>query len=209
MNKGFEKLLINFFRVESIYDHCNVFFQSCLSLHKHIKSCCRSQHAIEPTNTGLTPPSLEPILTSTVNLSAPGSGLAFRRWSYNTTSITLDLTLLLASGDLDSSVCLDMGCRITLVNRVWLMKKSPIQKISAMPVSLKVRSICASKHKSREFALAVLYIPGFNHDGTKVYTCVKCKLHLVDSLKVNILIGNDIFCIKGFSINLVSVSIYI
>lgn len=47
----------------------------------------------------------------------------------------------------------------------------------------------------------ILFILGFNYDATKVFACIKYKLHLVESLKANILIGNKIFCTKRFSVN--------
>lgn len=109
-----------------------------------------------------------------------------------------------ASSNPNSSVCFDMGCRIILVNRTWLMKKNSRQKISIMLVLLKVKSIGIFKYKLGKFALIVLYILGFGHDGTKIYMYIKCKLYLVKGLKANILIDNDILYIKGFLINFLS-----
>lgn len=88
-------------------------------------------------------------------------------------------------------------------------KKKPKPKISAIPVLLKVRNIGASKHKSREFALTTFYIPGFNYDQRKVYIYIKCKLYLIEGLKANMLIGNNILYTKSFLINLLNFSIYI
>ena len=78
-----------------------------------------------------------------------------------------------------------------------------------MPVPLKVRGISVSRHKSGEFAFTALYIPSLNREGSEVYACVLCELHLVDGLKANMLIGNDVLCIKGFTINLASASAHI
>lgn len=89
------------------------------------------------------------------------------------------------------------------------MKKYPVQKISSIPILLKVRGISTFKHKSGEFALVTLYIAGFSRDGTDIYTCVKCKLYLVEGLKVNMLIGNNLLYTEGFSINLASTFTYI
>ena len=78
-----------------------------------------------------------------------------------------------------------------------------------MPVPLKVRGIGASRHESNEFALTALYIPGLDREGSEVYACIKCELHLVEGLKANMLIGNDILCTEGFTINLASASAHI
>lgn len=78
-----------------------------------------------------------------------------------------------------------------------------------MPIPLKVRDIGTFKHKSEEFALTTLYISGFNYDEIKVYICIKYKLHLIKSLKANMLISNNIFDTESFSINLLNASTYI
>ena len=78
-----------------------------------------------------------------------------------------------------------------------------------MPVPLKVRGIGASRHKSEEFALTALYMPGLDREGLEVYACVQYELHLVDGLKANMLIGNDVFCTEGFTINLANASAHI
>ncbi len=82
------------------------------------------------------------------------------------------------------------------------MKKLPSQKISTIPVPLKVRDIGASRHESWQFALRTLYIPGTDQKGRKVYTSITCELYLVDGLKANILVGNDVLCTEDFAINL-------
>lgn len=46
-----------------------------------------------------------------------------------------------------------------------------------------------------------LYISGFSLGTLRIYAYIKCKLHLVNNLKANILIDNNILCIKSFLIN--------
>lgn len=75
-----------------------------------------------------------------------------------------------------------------------------------MPVLLKVRGIGASKHESGDLALTTIYIPGFDGNGREVYASITCELHLVDGLKANMLVGNDVLCTEGFAINLSSSS---
>lgn len=78
-----------------------------------------------------------------------------------------------------------------------------------MPIPPKVKGICAFKYKLKKFPFTTLYIPSFSYDETKVYIYIKCKLHLAKGLKANILIGNKIFDIENFSINLSSASTHI
>ena len=159
--------------------------------------------------TGPSPSSARPILKSTATLTAPGSGLAFRGWSYATTLITFDSAILLAVGYPNTLVYLDIGCGVSLVDKTWLARKRVSQKISTMPVPLKVRGIGASRHESEEFVLTALYISGFDQRGTEVYTYVKCKLYLIEALKANMLIENNVLCTEGFIINFASASAHI
>lgn len=150
--------------------------------------------------------SARPILKSTVRLSALWSGLAFKDQNYVTISITFKPAALPSPTDPDNSVCLNTSCGITLVDRDWLTKKLLSQRISTMPVPLKIRGIGASKHESGQFVLTMLYIPGTDEIGREVYTSITCKLHLINGLKANMLMGNNILCIKGFALNLYNFS---
>lgn len=76
---------------------------------------------------------------------------------YATALIILTPEYLLPDFNPKSTTCHDTGCRVTLVNKTWLLKRLPIQKINIMSTSLKVKEIRASKHESREFAALSLY----------------------------------------------------
>lgn len=67
---------------------------------------------------------------------------------------------------------------------------------------LKVRGIDALKQKSEDFAFTTIYISGIDEKSRKVYEFISYKLHLVDKLKANMLIDNDMLCTEDFSINL-------
>ena len=208
-NESYDEFRVNFVEIESMYDRCSISFQSRSALHRYINLGCDAlvRRAVEETSSD--PPSSRPILRSAAKLSALGSGLAFRGWSYATTLITFDPEILRAISDPDTSVCLDKGYGVSLVDKVWLAKKHLSQKINTMPVPLKVRGIDASRYKWGEFALTALYMPGLDREGSEVYAFVQCELHLVDGLKANMLIKNNIFCSEGFTINLANVFAHI
>lgn len=139
-DKPCDKLQVNFVRIESVCDRCTAAFPSRFALHKHIRNrCSPPQEAIAETCPSSSFARL--VLRSAAKLSAPGSGLAFRGWNYVTTSITFDFAALPSPTDPDGSVCLDTGCEVTLVDRDWLAMKLPCQKISTIPVFLKVRGM--------------------------------------------------------------------
>ena len=147
-------------------------FQSRFAFYWHIKSGCNIlvRRAMEETSSDL--PSSRAILCSTAKLSTPGSGFTFRGWSYATTSITFDPAILPVISNPDTSVCLDTGFGVSLVDKAWLAKKHPSQKVNTIPIPLKVRGIGASRHKSGEFALTTLYMLGFDKESSEVYMCV-------------------------------------
>lgn len=78
-----------------------------------------------------------------------------------------------------------------------------------MLVPLKIRGIGASRHNSKKFAIIAFYVPGLDQRGSEVYIYIQCKLYLIESLKANMLIGNNVLCIKGFTINFASASAHI
>lgn len=75
--------------------------------------------------------------------------------------------------------------------------------------ALKSQGFSISKYKSNKFAVAIFYILSPNQKNSKVYMYIKCELYLIESLIANMLIGNNIFCIKSFSINLANPSTHI
>ena len=70
-----------------------------------------------------------------------------------------------------------------------------------MSTFLKVRGIRTSKHKSTQFAELSLCLSGEDNKGQKVYDFIKCELHLVKSLRANILVCNDILDPESFVLN--------
>ena len=130
-----------------------------------------------------------------------GSGLAFREWTYATAAVTLVPQVMPLDSDPSATACLDTGCGVTLVDKDWLLRQLPDQKIKEMSTPLRVREIGASKHESAQFAELSLFLPGENEEGQKVYASIRCELHLVEGLRANILVGNDILAPERFVLN--------
>lgn len=100
------------------------------------------------------------------------------------------------------SCCFDTGCGVTLVDYFWLAQQLLNQKISKMAVLLKVRRIGSTKHNSDDFVSVPLYFLGRDKNKQLVYAQIDRKLHLVDGLKADILIGNNIIGLQRISINI-------
>lgn len=71
-----------------------------------------------------------------------------------------------------------------------------------MATPLTVRGIYSFKHETNEYMVVSLCFLGRTPNGELVYGCIHRKLHLVDSLAANILIGTDIIGLEGIIINL-------
>lgn len=174
-----------------------------------------------------------PIVESTASKSAPGFGYAFRNWNYAMVSVALksdfrsyDENLsedhTKAPPPIDSNWinarnasssgrngCMDTGCGATLIDREWLKSQLPEAKILKMATPLKVRGMGTSKHKTDEYVLETLYFPAISNEGQQVVACIRRELHLVDNLRANILIGNDIIDAEGITIDIAKEKAYI
>lgn len=78
-----------------------------------------------------------------------------------------------------------------------------------MATPLKVRSIETLKHKTDKYILEALYFPAISNKGQRIVACIRCKLYLVDNLRANILIGNDIIGTKGITIDIAKKKTYV
>lgn len=126
-----------------------------------------------------------------------------------TTMVALQLAEIFDNPDASWFCCLDTGYGVTLVDRTWLLQKLPIVKLSKMSTLLKVRGIGSSKNESDEFALTALFFIGKDTARRVVFTYTDCKLHLVDGLKANMLIGNDIIGPEEISIDIAGQTAFI
>lgn len=84
-----------------------------------------------------------------------------------------------------------------------------MQKINTMSTFLRVRGIKSSKHESKEYIPLSLYFSGKDNMGQQVYASLTCEIHLVEGLKANLLIGNNIMSLEGFIIDVKRHSVFI
>lgn len=100
------------------------------------------------------------------------------------------------------TACLVTRCEITFVNKGWLLRHLPKQKVSTISTPLKVRRIKILRHKSEEFAALSLYFPENDYTRKLVYASVRCEIHLNEGLRVNLFIENDIISPENFVIDI-------
>lgn len=105
--------------------------------------------------------------------------------------------------------CIDMDFEVILNEKSWLEHQLFGQLISRMTFLLKIHGIDLLKYETDEYVTVPLYLLGEKNNGAKSYTFIWRKLHLVDGLKANILISNNIIGLKGISVNISSKLAYI
>ena len=198
-DKGFDKIAVNFVGIETSCIKCRTTFPSKLKLHNHLKNGCLEMSSIALLAQAAL--SISIIASKTIDQSF-GLGLVFRGWIYATAPITLTPEHLPSYSNLDSIACLNTRCEVTLVDKAWLLKRLPMQKINTMSTPLRVRGIGSSKHNSGEYAILFLYFSSKDNASQQVYASLTYKIHLIKGLRTNLLIGNNIMSLKNFIIDI-------
>ena len=135
---------------------------------------------------------LPPVIKSTGSTEVVGSGYAFRGWNYATAIVCFTLDGIPLHKDATSLCYLDTGCGVTFVDRAWLLEKTPTEKILKMAILLKVRGIGSSRHESDEFVSMFSYFPNIDSINRPAYAHIHKELHIVERVKMNLLVGNNI-----------------
>ena len=136
----------------------------------------------------------EVILSNTDSASDIGTGYGFRGWTYAKAEVTLSPTGQPETG------CLDTGAGVTLSDRDFYKRQNPNGTIRTMATPLKVRGLGTHRHESSEYAICDIHLKG-EKDGKPVTSVLRREVHLVDNLKANMLIGNDVIGSEGIVID--------
>lgn len=98
---------------------------------------------------------------------------------------------------------------MTLIDRSWLARQLPSVSSSKVATPSKIRGIGSFKHWTDEYVLIPLYFIEKKDNGTPAYASVERELHLVEGLRANILIANDLLRPEDVSINIAAKTAYI
>ena len=205
-----------FVGIETFCRNCDKSFPSKSRLHKHLRSGCSSKPLKDfaPSPKDLLANLGEPetisqavgeprIVESSASTADQGTGFGFRSWNYAMAKVRLTKI-----GEEDD-VCLDTGCGVTLVDRLWLMRLLPLAAISKMSSPLKVRGVGSSQHETSEYVITPCYFPGIDEQGNDVLACIRREIHIVDGLRAKMLIGNDFIGPEGITIDVAKEKAYI
>ena len=123
----------------------------------------------------------------------------FRKSHYVTTLIKK------ARDDKVVNCCLNIDCFLTIENRVYVKRAFFSTSIRQLIASLSIRNIDNNIHSFSEYVVVDLFMNDHVINAEKrILTTNRfsIEIHIVDELKINLLVDNDVFNVQKMSLNL-------
>ncbi len=92
--------------------------------------------------------------------------------------------------DNEAQICLNTNCSVTLANRNFIKIHESHYIIRRMTTSLNVRRLRINKHEILKYIIAIIYFIEIVEEKF-VRELIRREIHLIDDLKINMLIDND------------------
>ena len=127
----------------------------------------------------------------------------FRDWIYAKSTLALFEQTILDKN------CLNIDANLTLIDKLFLKSQSSSVQIRIMTTSLSIREIETTQHKTSEYAIVLIYFNEEDDSEKKVRADFRREVHIVNNLKINILIETDVIDAKNITINVVKKTIRI
>jgi hypothetical protein len=195
------EIFAEFVEIEASCITCKKVFSFRNKLHKHLKNC-KSTIKIEKIKKSAQKKINEKsimiksiIVKSTIFIANKNYELIFRKWNYVEALIKLKSNLQTN----DDYVCLNIDIDASLTNKQFVLKRLFKIHIHLMINSLTIKDIEANVHEIKKYVNFSIYLSSKN-DFTRLIE-IHRKMHLVEKLKVNMLINNDIFESKDIIID--------
>lgn len=115
-------------------------------------------------------------------------GLGFKSWRYSTVKASI--------GKPDSlhDICADSGCGASLVDREFLAREVPdfAKRVKQIADPVKVKGIGGSQLETKDYLPIEFQLPGTLPSGSPAVACFTRHAFIVDSLRAQVLLGNNI-----------------
>ncbi|KAI1002264.1 hypothetical protein K3495_g5937 [Podosphaera aphanis] len=160
----------------------NIVIESEKSIHS-VPASLNSENKLEKSSSPLT------IVSSTASKSTAPPGYAFRGRCYAQIQVSIS-----SPHNNQVTVCLDTGCAMSLIDRTYLRSHNPTAKIHRMDKEMKVRGLGTALYDASEFTEIDFYI----HSKDSIVAHFRRKIHIVETLAANALIGIDIAAPEGW-----------
>ena len=187
---------------------CKAFFQSNNAFHKHLKCCLKEK--IE--NNNITTIYVETVSTNSNTLIRRSdvdvnknveTDYDFKEWQYASAEIVLNSNMKVFSE------CLNTSANITLANIKFVKAQCKNLSIKTMISFITVRDLNVNRHSTNKYVILSMYFSDKNKDENFVKILIIREIHLIDDLKANIFIENDVLNSKKFDIFISTSSVYI
>jgi hypothetical protein len=175
---------------------CKAIFSSNNQLHKHVRqNICENINISVRDTTFKEKIMNESIVNFVMNILVlkfsidfsknVDTDFEFRKWIYAKTMITLfDKTD-------ETQVCLDIECSVILADKLFVQKQISQIRIRYMITLLNVRDLDTNKHQTSKYFIVTIYFTE-KLEEKSVREFIRRKVHLINNLKANMLIDNDI-----------------
>jgi hypothetical protein len=127
----------------------------------------------------------------------------FRDWIYVKVMISLSIK------SSEAQICLDTDCNVTLTNRNFIKMYEAHYFIRRMTTSLNVRELKINKHEIWEYIIAIMYFLEKINQDKLIREIIRREVHLMNDLKINMLINNDILRFEEIFIDEINVKVII
>ena len=189
---------------------CKVFFSSNNALHKHLKFCRKKVIHINEKNNNISTTYAETITFSTFirrfNIDSNKNiddKYNFKKWQYASAEIVLFSKIKFS---LD---CLNTDVEIILSNIKFFKTQCKNISIRIMTFFIAVRDLSTNKHSTDKYVIMLMSFSDKDKHENSIKTLITREIHLIDDLKANILIENDILNSEKFDISLFTFSAHI
>jgi len=118
----------------------------------------------------------------------------FQSWRYITILAKLMFTVK------EKSICLNTGCIMSLINRSFLKKQISDILIKWISLLIVIQELRTETHYCDEYTVLTIYLP----DNNDQLTVIIKEMHIVNNLKIKMLIDIDILILENISIMLLS-----
>ena len=186
-------------------ERCYTVFPSRNKLFEHLRAACWKKPSTELASSsvranpgvavwGAVPEDAKMEVIKSTATPVSGTGDAFKSWHYAVTQVYWTPDCL--SGH---NICVDSGCGMSIIDRKFLSTLSGYE-IKHMGSKVRIRGIGSQIHLSDEFIVLTFYLRG-KLNGQQAAAAITRELHVVDELKANMLIGNDIITPEGMCLD--------
>ena len=101
--------------------------------------------------------------------------------------------------------CLNIDCFLTIENRVYVKRIFFSTSVRQLIASLSIRNIDNNIHSFNEYVVVDLFMNDHVINAEKRISTTNrfsIEIHIVDELKINLLVDNDVFNVQKMSLNL-------